>query len=144
MAMPRRDGATSFMRLSFSMNSPSVIGSRPAMRRKSVDLPQPEGPTNTISSRSFTSRSMPWRTSTALKRFLMPRSDNRAKSRTPFVVSQSWWAAVCCVSACSMLAMVWAALTWWMLCHPKRRAVCMFSSVSSTNMICPGETCSRS
>src|SRR3954453_23949770 len=36
--------------------SPEVGSSRPAMRRRAVDLPQPEGPTNEKNSPSLTSR----------------------------------------------------------------------------------------
>jgi hypothetical protein len=42
--------------------SPAVIGSRPATMRSSVDLPQPEGPTITTNSPSFTSIETPWTT----------------------------------------------------------------------------------
>src|SRR5471032_3393418 len=38
---------------------PEVTSSRPAIRRSRVDLPQPDGPTKTTNSRSFTCRSMP-------------------------------------------------------------------------------------
>src|SRR3989344_3942489 len=38
---------------------PSLTSSRPAISRSSVDLPQPDGPTKTTNSLSFTSRSMP-------------------------------------------------------------------------------------
>ena len=37
-------------------NSPSVISSKPAIMRNVVDLPQPEGPTKTINSRSVISK----------------------------------------------------------------------------------------
>src|SRR5206468_635932 len=36
---------------------PAEVSSRPAIMRSTVDLPHPEGPTRTISSRSMTSRS---------------------------------------------------------------------------------------
>ena len=39
--------------------SPAVMSSSPAIMRSRVDLPQPDGPTNTTNSRSATSRSMP-------------------------------------------------------------------------------------
>src|SRR5690606_7679368 len=38
---------------------PPLTSSRPAINRSSVDLPQPDGPTKTTNSLSFTSRSMP-------------------------------------------------------------------------------------
>src|SRR3569623_3669528 len=52
------------------------MDSRPAIRRRSVDLPQPEGPTKTTNSLSSMSRSMPLRTSTAPKDFRILRSFN--------------------------------------------------------------------
>ena len=41
---------------------PSVMSSSPAIMRRMVDLPQPEGPTSTTNSPSAISRSMPWTT----------------------------------------------------------------------------------
>jgi hypothetical protein len=38
---------------------PAVISSRPASMRKSVDLPQPDGPTSTMNSPSAMSKPMP-------------------------------------------------------------------------------------
>src|SRR5687768_2218869 len=40
--------------------SPVVTSSSPAMRRSRVDLPQPEGPTNTTNSPSLIARSTSW------------------------------------------------------------------------------------
>ena len=40
--------------------SPALVASSPAIIRSSVDLPQPEGPTNTQNSPSATARSTPW------------------------------------------------------------------------------------
>jgi hypothetical protein len=45
--------------------SPPVMGSSPAIIRRSVDLPQPEGPTKTQNSPCSTCRSTPLMTSTA-------------------------------------------------------------------------------
>jgi len=45
--------------------SPDVMSSSPAIIRSSVDLPQPEGPTNTTNSPDLIVRSMPWITLTA-------------------------------------------------------------------------------
>jgi hypothetical protein len=59
MAKPRSAGPVSLTRLPSMDSSPSVISSSPAIMRSRVDLPQPDGPTNTTSSRSATSRSMP-------------------------------------------------------------------------------------
>jgi hypothetical protein len=65
MARPRSAAGIAFT-TSFPMAiSPPVIGSSPAIIRRSVDLPQPEGPTKTQNSPSATSRSMPLMTSTA-------------------------------------------------------------------------------
>src|SRR5687767_10690173 len=52
MAMPRSAAATAFMDLPAISSSPEVISSSPAIMRSSVDLPQPDGPTKTTSSRS--------------------------------------------------------------------------------------------
>ena len=41
-----------------------MISSSPAIMRSRVDLPQPDGPTNTTNSRSAMSRSTPLMTST--------------------------------------------------------------------------------
>jgi hypothetical protein len=50
MAMPRWLGGTSFTTMPSISSVPPVIFSSPAIIRRSVDLPQPEGPTKTISS----------------------------------------------------------------------------------------------
>ena len=52
MAMSRSLGSTSFISLSPMYSSPPVISSRPAIIRRVVDLPQPEGPTSTMNSLS--------------------------------------------------------------------------------------------
>src|SRR5919198_4493755 len=56
MAMPRSAAATAFIGLPPISNSPDVITSSPAIMRSSVDLPQPDGPTKTSSSRSSATR----------------------------------------------------------------------------------------
>jgi hypothetical protein len=56
MAMSRCAAGTPLTRLSPISSSPLVIGSRPAMMRSNVDLPQPDGPTNTTNSWSAISR----------------------------------------------------------------------------------------
>ena len=65
MAMPRCAGGTSFILCPSIVRSPPLIRSSPAIMRKSVDLPQPEGPTKTISSPALMSRSMFDRTFTS-------------------------------------------------------------------------------
>ncbi len=67
MAMPRFDGVRSFTRWPSNIMSPEVMSSRPATSRSSVDLPQPDGPTNTMNSPSSMSRSTPLMTWTAPK-----------------------------------------------------------------------------
>jgi hypothetical protein len=52
MAMPRWLGGTSLTTMPSISSVPPVIFSSPAIIRRSVDLPQPEGPTKTISSPS--------------------------------------------------------------------------------------------
>src|SRR5258708_4114810 len=59
MARPRSAGPISFTRWPSICSSPPEICSRPAIMRSRVDLPQPDGPTNTTNSRSAMSRSMP-------------------------------------------------------------------------------------
>ncbi len=56
MAMSRSFGSTSFISLPSMYSSPSLISSRPATIRRVVDLPQPDGPTNTMNSLSAMSR----------------------------------------------------------------------------------------
>ena len=55
MAMSRSRGATSFTSLSSMRISPEVIVSSPAIMRRVVVLPQPDGPTNTMNSPSWIS-----------------------------------------------------------------------------------------
>ena len=65
MAKPRSAGPVSLTRLPSMDSSPSVISSSPAIMRRSVDFPQPEGPTKTMNSPRRISRSMPLITVTA-------------------------------------------------------------------------------
>ena len=64
MAMPRWDGGTSLTTIPSISSVPAVIFSSPAIIRRSVDLPQPDGPTKTISSPVLMSRLMSFSTST--------------------------------------------------------------------------------
>src|SRR5215469_16806344 len=59
MAMSRSLGSTRFTRRPPILISPPLASSSPATRRSSVDFPQPDGPTTTISSRSAMVRSIP-------------------------------------------------------------------------------------
>src|SRR6185369_14090773 len=61
MAQPRCAAETALTFWPSMPMAPEVGDSRPAMTRSSVDLPQPEGPTNTTNSPSFTDKSMPCR-----------------------------------------------------------------------------------
>jgi hypothetical protein len=56
MAQPRCAADTWFTTCPSMRISPEVGDSSPAITRSSVDLPQPEGPTNTTNSPSFTAR----------------------------------------------------------------------------------------
>ena len=56
MAMSRSLAGVWVMSFPSSSRRPALMSSRPATMRSVVDLPQPEGPTSTISSPSFTSR----------------------------------------------------------------------------------------
>src|SRR5260370_33913118 len=60
--------------------SPEVRSSSPAISRKRVDFPQPEGPTNTEKDPSSTVRSMPWITSSDWKLLWTPLSSSLAIS----------------------------------------------------------------
>ena len=73
MAMRRSAGASSLTSRPPMESSPAPIVSSPAMMRSNVVLPQPEGPTKTQNSPSFTSRLMSWRISTVPKDLEMPR-----------------------------------------------------------------------
>src|SRR6195256_6320997 len=57
MAMSRSIGGTSLTIVSSIRMSPEVMASRPAIMRKVVVLPQPEGPTKTTNSLSWICRS---------------------------------------------------------------------------------------
>src|SRR5216683_8261300 len=57
MAMSRSIGGTSLTTVSSIRISPEVMASRPAIMRKVVVLPQPEGPTKTTNSLSWICRS---------------------------------------------------------------------------------------
>jgi hypothetical protein len=66
MAMSRSLGGMSLTTRSPMRISPSVMSSRPATIRNAVELPQPEGPTNTMKSpsgmskvKAFTARTPP-------------------------------------------------------------------------------------
>src|SRR5215470_1650786 len=74
MAMSRSFGGTSLTTSPPISTSPSVMSSRPAIMRRVVDLPQPDGPTRTTNSWSEISRSMPRTASTSSKRLTILRS----------------------------------------------------------------------
>ena len=59
MATPRCTGGVSFMRTPSKRNSPSEMSSSPAIMRSRVDLPQPDGPTNTVNSPLWMARCRP-------------------------------------------------------------------------------------
>jgi hypothetical protein len=61
--MPRMEGGMSLTTWPPIDSVPAVMLSRPAMVRRRVDLPQPEGPTKTTNSPERMSRSMPCRIS---------------------------------------------------------------------------------
>src|SRR5258707_15855914 len=59
MAMSRSLGSTSLTTFDPMEIVPAEISSRPAIMRRRVDLPQPEGPTSTQNSPSSTATSTP-------------------------------------------------------------------------------------
>ena len=65
MASPRSAAGMSFTTSPPMTISPPDIGSSPEIMRKSVDLPQPDGPTKTQNSPWAMSRSIPLMTSAA-------------------------------------------------------------------------------
>src|SRR5579863_3329592 len=81
--MPRLLGSRSLTRWLPISSSPSVMVSSPAIIRKRVDLPQPEGPTKTTNSLSAISRSTPLMTSTE------PNDLRTALSFNPLMASPS-------------------------------------------------------
>src|SRR5262245_62638504 len=74
MASPRLSGGASLALSPSIKRSPAVISSSPAMRRSRVDLPQPDGPTNTTKLRSSMSRLIPLMTSNSPKFLRILRS----------------------------------------------------------------------
>ena len=56
--MLRSEGGISLTLLPSIFKSPSVISSRPAIIRRRVDLPHPDGPTKTMKSPSLISKLM--------------------------------------------------------------------------------------
>ena len=60
MAISRSIGSIWLTTRSPILISPPLTVSRPATMRRSVDLPQPEGPTKTRNSPSAISTSTPW------------------------------------------------------------------------------------
>src|SRR5262249_27441641 len=76
--MSRSLGGTSLTTSPSTAISPSLISSSPAIMRKVVDLPQPDGPTSTTNSLSAMSRSMPRTASVSSKRLTTLRSETCA------------------------------------------------------------------
>ena len=76
--MSRARGGRSLTTVPPMRSRPTVMSSRPAIIRSSVDLPQPDGPTNTTNSPDVIARSIPWITRTepyALATLLSRTSD---------------------------------------------------------------------
>src|SRR5919106_2450739 len=76
MASPRCAAPSSLTRRPSIRISPDEMSSSPAIIRSRVDLPQPDGPTNTQNSPCSARRSTPWTTSASPKR-LTTRSSSR-------------------------------------------------------------------
>src|SRR5262245_21479147 len=83
MAMSRSFGGTRLTTRSPMRISPDVMFSSPAIMRRSVDLPHPEGPTRTTNSPSPMSTSTPWITSVAPKAFLTSQIATDATGAPP-------------------------------------------------------------
>src|SRR3954464_1014910 len=80
--MSRSFGGTSLTTSPPIMISPPVMSSSPAIIRNVVDLPQPDGPTNTTNSWSAISRSMPRTASTSSYFLTILRNVTSAMSST--------------------------------------------------------------
>ncbi|MCY1242261.1 hypothetical protein D9M72_552130 [compost metagenome] len=65
MAMSRSFGATSLTMRPSMRISPPLMSSSPASIRRSVDLPQPDGPTSVTNSPSSIFTETPWMTEAA-------------------------------------------------------------------------------
>src|SRR5262249_42767218 len=76
--MSRSFGGTSLTTSPSTAIFPALTSSRPAIIRKVVVLPQPEGPTSTTNSLSAMSRSMPRTASVSSKRLWSLRSETCA------------------------------------------------------------------
>src|SRR6476659_1080935 len=76
--MSRSRGATLLTRRSPMRISPAVTSSSPAIMRRMVDLPQPDGPTSTTNSSCATSRSTPRTASTLPNRLVRPFNESCA------------------------------------------------------------------
>src|SRR6056297_202020 len=87
--MPRSFGERAFTRLPPMYMSPAVMSSSPATRRSRVDLPQPDGPTNTTNSPSSMSRSTPWMISTPPKRLTTFLRTTSAIAASPALPARS-------------------------------------------------------
>ena len=89
MAMPRSAGGRSLTSSPSNISLPEVTSSSPATRRSRVDLPQPDGPTNTTNSLFLMSRSTPLITSTWPNDFFTCRIVMSAivASRVPLPIS---------------------------------------------------------
>ncbi len=74
MERPRLAGGTSVTSAPSIRMRPPLTSSSPAMRRSSVVLPQPDGPTKTTNEPSAISRSAPLMMSCAPKDFFTPSS----------------------------------------------------------------------
>src|SRR5580693_5876826 len=70
--MSRLDGCRSLIERPSMLMFPALIDSKPAIVLSSVDLPQPDGPTNTRKPPLSSVRSMPLRISTEPKRLRRP------------------------------------------------------------------------
>ena len=83
MAMSRSIGGTSLTTVSPIRMSPEVMASRPAIMRKVVVLPQPEGPTKTTNSLSRICRSTSFTTWLVSNILLSLRTMTSAMMRYP-------------------------------------------------------------
>src|SRR5664279_1265823 len=82
MAKSRSLGSTSLTIRSPMRTTPAVGVSRPAMTRRAVDLPQPDGPSSTRDSPASTSRVRSSTAITSPKRLVTPSKDSRLGSAT--------------------------------------------------------------
>jgi hypothetical protein len=79
--------------------------------RRTVDLPDPEGPKMTTCSPAWTVRSMPWSTSTFPNDFLIPRSSTTARLCRVAGARSSAWSVTSRIGLSAVVVRIAAAMS---------------------------------